>query len=203
MFPRNQRFQMTAVKALIGLNLLSFVFLSMLGPRQGAAANELLGLSGAGLAQGMVWQFLTYQFVHAGFLHLAVNMLGLWFAGNVLERIMGVRKFVLLYLTCGVAGGLVQVFLDPGPSVVGASGAVCGLIAAFSTMFPRMEITALLFFVIPVRMRAMWLGVGVVALSLFFLATGILGNVGNGAHLGGALAGFVWVVYNRRFGTLR
>jgi membrane associated rhomboid family serine protease len=49
----------------------------------------------------------------------------------------------------------------------------------------------------------MWLGVGVVALSLFFLATGILGNVGNGAHLGGALAGFVWVVYNRRFGTLR
>jgi membrane associated rhomboid family serine protease len=203
MFPRNQRFQMTAVKALIGLNLLSFVFLSMLGPRQGAAANELLGLSGAGLAQGMVWQFLTYQFVHAGFLHLAVNMLGLWFAGNVLERIMGVRKFVLLYLTCGVAGGLVQVFLDPGPSVVGASGAVCGLIAAFSTMFPRMEITALLFFVIPVRMRAMWLGIGVVALSLFFLATGILGNVGNGAHLGGALAGFVWVVYNRRFGTLR
>jgi membrane associated rhomboid family serine protease len=70
-------------------------------------------------------------------------------------------------------------------------------------MFPRMEITALLFFVIPVRMRAMWLGIGVVALSLFFLATGILGNVGNGAHLGGALAGFVWVVYNRRFGTLR
>lgn len=203
MFLRNQRFQMTAVKALIGLNLLSFVFLSMLGPRQGAAANELLGLSGAGLAQGMVWQFLTYQFVHAGFLHLAVNMLGLWFSGNVLERIMGARKFVLLYLACGVAGGLVQVFLDPGPSVVGASGAVCGLIAAFSTMFPRMEITALLFFVIPVRMRAMWLGIGVAALSLFFLATGILGNVGNGAHLGGALAGFVWVVYNRRFGTLR
>lgn len=194
---------MTAAKALIGLNLLAFVFLSMLGPKQDAVANELLGLSGAGLAQGMVWQFLTYQFVHAGFLHLAVNMLGLWFAGNVLERIMGVRKFVLLYLTCGVAGGLVQVFLDPGPSVVGASGAVCGLIAAFSTMFPRMEITALLFFVIPVRMRAMWLGIGVAALSLFFLATGILGNVGNGAHLGGALAGFVWVVYNRRFGTLR
>jgi membrane associated rhomboid family serine protease len=203
MFSRNQRFQMTAVKAIIGLNLLSFVFLSMLGPGQGAAANDLLGLSGVGLAQGMVWQFLTYQFVHAGFLHLAVNMLGLWFAGNVLERIIGVRKFVLLYLACGVAGGLVQVFLDPGPSVVGASGAVCGLIAAFSTMFPRMEITALLFFVIPVRMRAMWLGIGLVALSLFFLATGILGNVGNGAHLGGALAGFVWVVYNRRFGTLR
>jgi membrane associated rhomboid family serine protease len=130
----------------------------------------------------MVWQFLTYQFVHAGLLHLLVNMLGLWFAGNVLERIMGVRRFVLLYLTCG---------------------AVCGLIAAFSTMFPRMEITALIFFVIPVRMRAMWLGIGVVALSVFFLATGILGNVGNGAHLGGALAGFVWVIYNRRFGGMR
>jgi membrane associated rhomboid family serine protease len=146
----------------------------------------------------MIWQFVTYQFVHAGFFHLLVNMLGLWFAGNILERILGPGRFVLYYLLCGIAGGLLQVAISPGPTVVGASGAVCGLVAAFSTMFPQMPITALVFFVIPVRMRAMWLGILIAGVSLFLLLTGWFGNIGNAAHLGGALAGFGLVKYQRR-----
>ena len=126
-------------------------------------------------------------------------MLGLWFAGGILERIFGFRRFVFFYLLCGIAGGLLQIALTPGPSmVVGASGSVCGLVAAFSTMFPRMPVTALLFFVIPVRMRAMWLGIIVAGVSLFLMLTGWFGDIGNAAHLGGAIAGFGLVKYNRR-----
>jgi membrane associated rhomboid family serine protease len=161
--------------------------------------DSVFGLSTRGLAKGMIWQLITYQFVHAGFLHLLVNMLGIWFAGNILERILGIRRFVIFYLVCGIFGGLLQIALSPGPAtVVGASGAVCGLVAAFSTMFPQMPVTALIFFVIPVRMRAMWLGIIVAGVSLFLILTGLFGDIGNAAHLGGAIAGFGLVKYYRR-----
>jgi membrane associated rhomboid family serine protease len=195
---RYRNIQLTPVKALIGLNILAFVFIEILPQRQQAAADHLLGLSGAGLGEGMLWQFVTYQFLHAGILHLAVNMMGLWFTGNILERVLGARSFVFLYLLCGVVGGVLQLMINPGPTLIGASGAVSGLVAAFSTLYPRMPITALLFFVIPVRMQAMWLGIMVAGLSLFFLLTGLFNDIGNGAHIGGALAGFCWVKYRQR-----
>lgn len=197
-FNRYRSIRLTTVKALIGLNILTFVFIEILPQRQQAVADHLLGLSGAGLGQGMLWQFVTYQFLHAGILHLAVNMMGLWFTGNILERVLGARNFVFLYLLCGVAGGVLQLMINPGPTLIGASGAVSGLVAAFSTLYPRMPITALLFFVIPVRMQAMWLGIIVVGLSLFFLLTGLFNDIGNGAHIGGVLAGFFWVKFRQR-----
>jgi membrane associated rhomboid family serine protease len=197
-FFKNRPVQLTAVKALIAINALIFVIMEV-SPTFGDFADRVLGLSEGGLKRGMIWQFATYQFVHAGLLHLVVNMLGLWFSGNILERIMGPRKFVIFYLACGIVGGVVQLVLVPGPMVVvGASGAVCGLIAAFSTMFPQMPITALIFFVIPVRMRAMWLGIIVSGVSLLLLITGMFGNIGNAAHLGVALAGFAMVKLQRR-----
>jgi membrane associated rhomboid family serine protease len=197
-FPGNRRFEITAVKVLIAINVLVF-FLMGISPSVADFADRVFGLSTRGLSRGMIWQFVTYQFVHAGFFHLLVNMLGLWFAGGILERIFGFRRFVVFYLLCGIAGGLLQIALTPGPSmVVGASGSVCGLVAAFSTMFPRMPVTALLFFVIPVRMRAMWLGIIVAGVSLFLMLTGWFGDIGNAAHLGGAIAGFGLVKYNRR-----
>ena len=198
MFSSNRPLRLTAVKALIAINALIFVIMEV-SPAFGDFADRVLGLSEGGLKRGMIWQFATYQFVHAGLLHLVVNMLGLWFSGNILERIMGPKKFVIFYLACGIVGGVVQLVLVPGPMVVvGASGAVCGLIAAFSTMFPQMPITALIFFVIPVRMRAMWLGIIVSGVSLLLLITGMFGNIGNAAHLGGALAGFAMVKLQRR-----
>ena len=198
MFPGNRRFEITAVKALIAINVLVFVLMGV-SPSLADFVDGAFALSSRGLAKGMIWQFVTYQFVHAGLFHLLVNMVGLWFAGNILERIYGVRRFVIFYLLCGIAGGLLQIALSPGPAlVVGASGAVCGLIAAFSTLFPQMPVTALIFFVIPVRMRAMWLGIIVAGVSLFLLLTGWLGDIGNAAHLGGAMAGFGLVKFQRR-----
>ena len=201
MFDRGQKNQITAVKILIGLNVLVFIFSVIVDRRFGDA---ILGLSGKGIAQGMVWQLVTYQFVHSGFVHLFANMAGIWFTGPVLENMLGPWKFIRLYLATGVLGGLLQLVINPGPMLVGASGSVCGLLAAYSALFPEMEITALLFFVLPVRMKAKWLGIAVVGLSGFFLITGIMGNIGNAAHIGGALGGYAYVRYLKsRFRVVR
>lgn len=202
MLNRLNSIQFTATKALIGINVLVFVFKEMLDRRGRIIVDDLFGLSGEGLMSGMVWQPLTYQFVHAGLFHLVVNMIGLWFAGNILERILGVRRFVQLFLVAGIAGGLLQMLYDSNTVLVGASGSVCGLIAAFSTLYPRMPITVLLFFVIPVRMQAMWLGISVVILSALLLISGLFGNIGNVAHIGGAVAGFAWVRFSRHTGRI-
>ena len=174
----------------------------MLDRRGRIIVDDLFGLSGEGLVSGIVWQPVTYQFVHAWLFHLVVNMIGLWFAGNILERILGVRRFVQLFLVAGIAGGFLQMIYDSNTVLVGASGSVCGLIAAFSTLYPRMPITVLLFFVIPVRMQAMWLGISVVILSALLLISGLFGNIGNLAHIGGAVAGFAWVRFSRHTGRI-
>jgi membrane associated rhomboid family serine protease len=192
------RQRVSALKVIVGINVAVFVLESLLPGRGQAWVDAVFGLSQRGISHGMVWQFVTHQFVHGSLFHLLVNMLGLWFAGRVLENLLGPGRFVLFYLTCGVAGGVLQLLLSPGPVLIGASGAVCGVVAAFSALYPEMQITALLFFVLPIRMRGKWLGRIIVIASVFLLATGLGGNIGNAAHLGGALAGHAIVRMGRR-----
>lgn len=155
-------------------------------------------LSYDGLAEGRWWQLVTHAFLHGGtpFLalnvfHLVVNMAGLWLLGRVVERVMGTGRFLALYFVSAFAGGLAQVVLTGGGvPLIGASGAVCGVLLAFTTMFPEARRVALLFFVIPIPMRTKYLGWAVTALSLIFLLTGWLPGVGHAAHLGGCVAGY-------------
>lgn len=192
------RRHVSALKVIVGINVAVFVLESLLTGRSQAWVDAVFGLSQRGISHGMVWQFVTHQFVHASLFHLLVNMLGLWFAGRVLENLLGPGRFVLFYLACGVAGGVLQLLLSPGPVLIGASGAVCGIVAAFSALYPEMQITALLFFVLPIRMKAKWLGWIIVIASIFLLVSGLGGNIGNAAHLGGALAGYAIVRMGRR-----
>ena len=187
--------RISVVKILVAVNVVIFLLESLLSPMGRIQVDAFFGLSSRGVASGMLWQFVTHQFLHGSFFHLLVNMLGLWFAGVVLENLLGGWRFLLFYLACGVSGGIFQLVIEPGPILIGASGAVCGVVAAFSGLFPEMPITALLFFVIPVRMRAKWLGRAIVIFSVLFLLSGMGGNIGNGAHLGGALAGYliIWL----------
>jgi len=158
------------------------------------------GLSWAGLTAGMIWQLVTHQFLHGSLFHLFVNMVGLWFSGRILENLMGGRKFLILYLTCGVAGGILQVLLVPGTILIGASGAVFGVVCAFSALFPELRITAMIFFVVPVDLKAKWLGWGLVAISFLLTISGLGGNIGHAAHLGGALTGYAFVYFGRQRG---
>lgn len=162
-------------------------FLLLTGRRQ---LLSLLALSGEGLARGWWWTLLTHLFVHANLLHLAVNVIGLWFLGPEVETMLGRARFLILYLVSGVVGGLLQTFFSsPESELVGASGSVCGVLLSFTTAYPEMPLRALLFFVIPVSMKARTLGWGLIAFSALCAALRLFPQLGHLAHLGGAVSG--------------
>jgi len=155
------------------------------------------GLSREGIAEGYYWQFLTYMFLHGGWLHLLVNCLGLFFAGREVEIVCGPKHLLGIYFLGGIVGGIAQLLCVPSSELIGASAGVCAVLLAFTTMLPELEITALLFFIIPIRMKAKWLGRIVIGSSIFFAVTPFGGNIGHVAHLGGAILGWF---YTRRLG---
>jgi membrane associated rhomboid family serine protease len=140
--------------------------------------------------------FITYMFLHAGWMHLISNMLFLWvFADNV-EDAFGYFAFALFYLLCGIAGALTHVFMAPDSSapLIGASGAVSGVIGAYVLLYPRARVWILLFFRIPLRISAIWVLGGWFLLQLFSIYTaGRSGEqeVAFWAHIGGFAAGLL------------
>jgi membrane associated rhomboid family serine protease len=144
-----------------------------------------------------VWQLITYQFLHANFSHILFNMIGLWMFGIEIEHIWGSRKFLYFYLLCGVVAGLFNLFLTPllgeiPAPTVGASGAIYGVLIAFALFFPNRYI--FLYFFIPVKAKYL-IGFFVI---LEFLMVNSGGNVAHLAHLGGALAGFIFILLDSK-----
>jgi membrane associated rhomboid family serine protease len=146
----------------------------------------------------MPWQLITYQFMHWDFWHLFFNMVfGVWMFGMEVEHVWGSRKFLTYYLTCGTVAGLSQLLLAPlfeaslAPTV-GASGAIYGVMVAFAMMFPDRLIY--FYFLIPIKVKYF------VAFLIVFgvISVGGTSNVANLAHLGGAVAGYLYLVIDRR-----
>jgi membrane associated rhomboid family serine protease len=138
--------------------------------------------------RGFVWQIFTYMFVHGGFWHILFNMLGLFIFGVPLERRMGSSEFLLFYLTTGLGTGLFS--LLAGTNVVGASGAIYGLLLGFATYFPQARL--LVFGIIP--LRAPLAVVLFAGLSIAFQVTGAMGGVAHLAHLAGIILGYLYFV---------
>ncbi len=147
------------------------------------------------------WTFVTSQFLHGGILHLGGNMLFLWIFGDNLEDRMGRAGFLAFYLLSGVAAALAQVLPDPGSTIpmVGASGAIAGVMGGYLLLFPRARVDVLLIFIVfvkivPVRawaVLAIWFG-----FQLLSGATSPIeaGGVAYWAHAGGFVAGLVLAV---------
>ncbi|HMP89551.1 MAG TPA: rhomboid family intramembrane serine protease [Kiritimatiellia bacterium] len=156
---------------------------------------HIFGLSVTGIMQGWWWQFLTYAFLHGGFLHLILNMIGLYFLGPELERHMGPRAFLAMLIFCAILGGIGWFALRyPYEGVcVGASAGIFGLIGAFAGLFPRRELTLLIFFVLPVTMPAWLLAVLFGLLQLAYLFEPSSSGIAYSAHLAGGIAGFIYV----------
>ena len=157
-----------------------------------------LPLSKEGLEHGYVWQLVTYQFLHAGFWHLLLNCWAIYTFGRELETLLGGKKFLALMFASGIVGGVFQILVALvwsqyfGGAVVGASACAFGLVAAFALIFPERELTLLIFFVIPVHLRAQTL----LIISAVLAVMGIvfpLDNVANAAHLGGMAMGWFFV----------
>ena len=140
-----------------------------------------------------IWLTLvTFMFLHASWMHLIGNMLYLWIFGNNIEDAMGHAKFTLFYFACGIFAGLTMIAIDPGSHtpVVGASGAISGVLAAYMLLYPRARVRVWLV-VYPVWIRAVWV-VGVwFVLQLLNAAATPASEPGTAwwAHVGGFAAG--------------
>ncbi|MBM4018235.1 MAG: rhomboid family intramembrane serine protease [Planctomycetes bacterium] len=166
----------------------------------------------AGLGRLEVWRLVTYMFLHASADHILINMFMFWMLGLALERQVGARRFLALYLAAGALGGLLEagfnclMFLQYGPPgrmfltlpTVGASAGVAGVLVGFATLNPRARFYV--FFLLPVEA---WLVALVYVLVetrhvIFGLRGGWTDNMAHAAHFGGAMAGFVWMKWGGR-----
>jgi membrane associated rhomboid family serine protease len=154
--------------------------------------------------QGWVWQLVTYSFLHAGVMHVLLNMLMLWMFGAQQEQDWGSKNFLEFYLFCVVGAALTTIAVayspihgvSPGTPTIGASGGVYGVLAAFGLLYGDREI---FMFPLPFIMKAKYMVlimVFLVVIATFQPSQG----VANFAHLGGLLFGFLYVKFVPRRG---
>jgi membrane associated rhomboid family serine protease len=140
-----------------------------------------------------VWQLLTYIFLHGGFSHILFNLLALWMFGGELENYWGSKKFLSYFLFCGIGAGICTVLLTPNGiiPVIGASGAIYGLLLAFGWLFPDRRIY--IYFLLPIPAKYFVVIFGLI--ELFSSIEGTGGGVAHLTHLGGLLFGLFYMAY--------
>ena len=146
---------------------------------------------------------VTYSFLHAGWMHLGVNMLFLWVFGDNVEDALGHFRFALFYAACAAAGALAHGLLLPSSEnpLVGASGAVAGISAAYLILHPRVRLWVLVFYRIPLPLPA-WIPLGIwVGTQFVMIVQDPFGPISWAAHVGGIVAGAALVVVMRRRGV--
>ena len=207
--PVYHRLRMSFTVALLIVNAIVFLIECVTcGYPPVFSTGNYFALSVEGLKQGFIWQLLTYQFMHAGLLHILVNCWVIYVFGREIEETLGPQKFLALFLTSGVIGGLLQSgagWIWPhyfGGAVVGASAGAFGLVAAYAILFPERQLTLLLFFVLPLTLRARTLLILSAILALLGIAFPI-SNIANAAHLGGMLTGIFFALQFSRGGWPR
>jgi len=184
-----------AVKYLILTNAGIFLLQQIFGEANNAIV-AYLGLTPEFfISHFAIWQLATYMFLHGGLWHLLINMLILYMFGVELEDHWGTREFLKYYFICGIGAGVLHLLISLGSPVpvVGASGAIYGLLAAFGILFPNRVLTLLLFFVLPIQILAKYLVMIFVGISLFYGIFGGESGVAHFAHLGGMLVGFLYL----------
>ena len=147
---------------------------------------------------------ITYMFLHGGWIHLIGNMLFLWVFGDNIEDAMGHWRFIMFYLMCGIFAGLLHAYMLPHSELplIGASGAVAGVIAAYLILHPRVKVWVLALWRIPIKITAAWaLGIWILAQFANLLFEGEEA-VAWWAHVGGLVAGGVLILFMRRRGTV-
>jgi hypothetical protein len=137
---------------------------------------------------GSWWTVVTYMFVHAWLAHLAFNMFTLWMFGPRLEQEWGTRPFVLFYLWCGVGGAIAHLIFAQHSAVIGASGAISGVLVAYAIRWPDEEVY--LFGVIPMKSR--WLILAMLGMNTIF-ALSPNSRIDWTAHVGGMAFGWIFL----------
>jgi membrane associated rhomboid family serine protease len=197
--------------ALVTINIAVFayqVYLSLeIGPEATAGFVQRLAVTPALLLSPSSWgqtavpaplTILTSMFVHGGVMHLAGNMLYLWVFGDNIEDILGHANYLFFYIACGLGAAISQVLIEPGSTIpmVGASGAIAGVLGAYLVLHPQAQVLTLVFLVIFIRIMylpaAVLLGIWF-AIQLFSAFTGGGAGVAWYAHIGGFLVGVLLI----------
>ena len=196
-FTRPDRFP-PIVKNLIIINVLVFLAQLIFDPKYSLTLK--LALWPVNTPFFEPYQIVTHMFAHSPnfFFHILLNMLVLFMFGRVLENVWGAKRFLIFYLASGLGAAAAHLVMQhfmggiPVPTV-GASGAIMGVFVAFAYLFPNTE---LILFPIPIPVKAKWMAIGYIALDLFGGFGQFAGdNVAHFAHLGGALTGFLLVLF--------
>ena len=140
-----------------------------------------------------LWQLVTYLFLHGGISHLLFNLIALWMFGGELENYWGSPKFLRYFFFCGVGAGICTVVFSPDQfvPVIGASGAIYGLLLAFGWLFPNRPIYIYFLFPIPAKYFVILFGL----IEFFSSLGGTGGGVAHLTHLGGLLFGLSYMLY--------
>ena len=140
-----------------------------------------------------LWQLGTYIFLHGGIGHILFNLLALWMFGGELESYWGSRKFLFYFFFCGIGAGICTVFFSPYQfiPVIGASGAIYGILLAYGWLFPNRLIYLYFLFPIPAKYLVIIYGL----LELYSSMEGTGGGIAHLTHLGGLLFGLIYMVY--------
>ena len=153
-----------------------------------------VGLVPALVWKGWVWQLFSYMFLHGSFFHILINMFILWMFGSELERLWGPREFLKYYFITGIGAAVCTVAANPASNIpiIGASGAVYGLLLAYGLTFPNAVIY--LYFILPIKAKYFVIIFGVIE---FFLTINPSGDmVAHLAHLGGMIFGLIYLKKN-------
>jgi len=202
-----------AVYTLILLNVFVFSREVSLGPGAAEAFIDIFGLIPArdyGVQAATWLPFLTSMFLHGGLWHILSNMWALWIFGDAVEGALGSLRFFVFYVLSGLGAALTHAFLHPQSTmpVVGASGAIAGVMAAYLLLFPRSRLRMFtllifypLFFELPaVVFFAIWfIGQLLSAASVAQIGARDVGGIAFAAHIGGFLSGLLLLpVFRRR-----
>jgi membrane associated rhomboid family serine protease len=175
----------------------SDAFLASVNASYGLVPTHFLSFVSAAPASGAGFAPLTLvtsMFIHAGWMHLIGNMLFLWVFADNIEDVFGYAGFAVFYLLSGISGGLLHVLMLPHSAqpLIGASGAVSGVLAAYVVLFPKARVWILLFMRIPVPLPALWVLGGWFLLQVFSLAASLPGqDIAWWDHMGGFAFGLV------------
>jgi len=183
------------IRTIIAINVIVFIFQAVFGNIQisGQSINRIivyyLGFDPSiGTALTQPWRFVTYMFLHGGGFHLLFNMLWLWWLGRSVEEAIGPRSFIVLFFGAGIGGAIFHIifsFLYGATLVIGASGAVFGVMVAFAYLYPRAPIMLIL--LPPIEAR--FVVAGLIAFDVLFIGAG--DGVARLVHLGGAGIGYL------------
>lgn len=198
----------TALGVILGLNALVFVVQHVFGKFGQMWGQEFFpygGISVDALSHGQMWALFSYMFVHGSVGHFFLNMMMVWFAGRGVQDLFGGLHLTLIYLFSGLLGAAAEMAVngfahgDTVTPLIGASACAFGLLTALAVRMPEEQITAFIYFIIPVRMRLwtlakalclMQLVLGLMVLLFDFMPEGL--KIAYFAHLGGAAAGWFY-----------